>query len=170
MDIFQRAVCGASRLAAQLSAVLLVAMVCHIIVEIVLRSFFATSTFVLDEVVGYGVAAMTFLSLGYALEQGALIRVNVLITRVGGMPRYLLELFCIGVTLAVSGFLVVYIFRGVLRNWNRGAVSESIAEIPLWIPEGLVLVGLALFTVQLFAYGLRVATGGALITGDKAIE
>ena len=93
MDIFQRAVCGASRLAAQLSAVLLVAMVCHIIVEIVLRSFFATSTFVLDEVVGYGVAAMTFLSLGYALEQGAMIRVNVLITRVGGMPRRALELW-----------------------------------------------------------------------------
>ena len=63
------------------SAALLVLMVLHILLEIVLRSFFASSTFVLDEFVGYGVAAMTFLSLGYALETDSLIRVQLLLGR-----------------------------------------------------------------------------------------
>lgn len=151
MDLFQRLVYRLSRLAAQLSAVLLVYMVLHILLEIVLRSFFSTSTFVLDEMVGYGVAAMTFLTLGYAVHDEALIRVNIVASRLQGPWKRGLEIFCLSITLALSCYITWYIWIGVQRNWNRSAVSESIAEVPLWIPEGLVLVGIALFSMQLLA-------------------
>jgi TRAP-type C4-dicarboxylate transport system permease small subunit len=152
---FQRAVAGISRAAAVVSAGLLVLMVLHILLEIVLRSVFAGSTFVLDEFVGYGVAAMTFLSLGYALEQGALIRVQLLLTRSAPPARRGLEIVAAGLTLALSLFLIAYFWKSVSRNWSRGAVSQSIAEVPLWLPEGLVLLGLALFALQLLAYLVR---------------
>ncbi len=51
MQAIQRAVLAVSRLAAWLSGLILIAMVLHILVEIVLRSFFHTSTYVLDEVI-----------------------------------------------------------------------------------------------------------------------
>jgi TRAP-type C4-dicarboxylate transport system permease small subunit len=152
---FQNAVFGISRGAAVVSAALLVLMVLHILLEIVLRSFFASSTFVLDEFVGYGVAAMTFLSLSYALEEGALIRVQLLLTRSPPPARRGLEIVGAGLTLAVSLFLIAHFWSSVSRNWSRGAVSQSIAEVPLWLPEGLVLLGLALFALQLLAYLVR---------------
>ena len=120
-----------------------------------LRSFFATSTFVLDEFVGYGVAAMTFLSLGYALEEDALIRVHLLLGRSPPPARHGLEIIGTGLTLALSLFLISHFWSSVSRNWSRGAVSQSIAEAPLWIPEGLVLLGLVLFALQLCAHLVR---------------
>ena len=153
-------------MAGVLSAVLLVAMVLHILLEIVLRSFFASSTFVLDEFVGYGVAAITFLSLGYTLNEGALIRVNLVLSRTRGRLRLGLEIFSVTLTLALSVFIAAYFWRSVARNWRREAVSESIAEIPLWIPEGLVVVGLSLFAIQLAAYLLRLIAGDRKLIGE----
>jgi TRAP-type C4-dicarboxylate transport system permease small subunit len=171
MRAFQAAVLALARAAAVLSAAILVAMVGHVLVEIVLRSFFDSSTFVLDEFVGYGVAAMTFLTLAYALEDGALIRVRIVLARTGaGRARRGLELFCVAATLAMSVFLTAYVYRSVARNWERGAVSQTIAEVPLWIPEGLVLLGLVLFSVQLLAYLVRLLAGARPIEehGERA--
>jgi TRAP-type C4-dicarboxylate transport system permease small subunit len=170
MKFFQRTVFRISRYAAYLSAAILVGMVGHILLEIILRGFFNTSTYVLDEFVGYGVAAMTFLALGYALEEGSLIRVQILLTKTTGRLRQILELICIGSTLVLSCYLLFYFWRNWKRDWDRSAVSESIAEIPMWIPEGLVVIGIALFIIQLFAYFLRVASGGELITSTSEEE
>jgi len=165
MNLLIRSVERLSWAAGVLSAVLLVGMVLHILLEIVLRSFFDSSTFVLDEFVGYGVAAMTFLSLGYALNEGSLIRVNILLSRTRGKPRIGLEIFSVAVTLAMTVFIAGYFWRSVARNVKREAVSESIAEIPLWIPEGLVLAGMILFAIQLAAYLLRLVAGDRKIIG-----
>ena len=170
MKFFQDIVFKTSKLAAYLSAVILVFMVCHILVEIVLRSFFDSSTFVLDEFVGYGVAAMTFLALGYSLEEGSLIRVNILLIRTKGAVRRWLELICVFSTLVLACYVFYYFWRNWKRDWDRGAVSESIAEIPMWIPEGLVVLGIILFIIQLFAYFVRVATGGDMITSGGGEE
>ncbi len=78
MATIQRSASVMSAIAALLAGVLLVAMVGHTVLEMVLRAFFYTSTFVLDEFVGYEVAALTMLGLGHALNTGSLIRVNLL--------------------------------------------------------------------------------------------
>ena len=52
------------------AGIILLAMTFHILAEIVLRTLFLGSTFVLEEMIGYGVAAMSFLGLGYALNSG----------------------------------------------------------------------------------------------------
>lgn len=155
-----------NRAAAVLSAVLLVYLFSHIIFEIILRRF-AMSTFVLDEFVGYTVAAMTFLSLAYTLDTGGLIRVDLVVGNARGRLRRWIELFCIGSTFAVSVFVVYWIGRDLLRNINRGAVSESIAEVPLWLPLSAVWVGVLLFSFQLFVYFLRVAAGGPVVRGPE---
>ena len=166
--MFERIIGQISRGAGALAALLLVYLFLHIIYEIVLRSFFDSSTFVLDEFVGYSVAAMTFLALGYALDKGALIRVDLAVSRLHGRPRRLVELFCIVLSFAMAGFCAWWVGRDALRHWNRGSVSESIAEVPLWIPVGAVWLGLVLFMLQLLAYFLRVARGGNLVSQDVA--
>ena len=169
MQAFQAAVHRLSKFSAQLASVGLVYMVVHILYEIVLRSAFASSTYVLDEFVGYGVAAITFLALGYALEEGSLIRVNLLLSATKGAVRRGLEIFIVSITLVMSCYITWYFLFSVKRNFLRGTTSESIAEVPLWIPEGMVLLGLILFILQLFAYLLRVLTGGKYIGEEGGI-
>jgi hypothetical protein len=41
------------------------------------------------------------------------------------------------------------------RNWSQNRVSSSIAEVPMWIPEAGILLGLCVFWLQLLAYALR---------------
>jgi TRAP-type C4-dicarboxylate transport system permease small subunit len=157
---FQAAVFAVSRLAAAVACLTLIFMVGHVLYEIVLRYMFATSTFVLDEFVGYAVAATTFMALGYSLEHGSLIRVNILIGRTRGRTRRALEAFSAAVTLTAVSLLIWFFWLRVARHWARGTVSSSIAEVPMWIPEGAVLLGLAVFWLQLLAHLLRSATGG----------
>ncbi|MCE7030025.1 TRAP transporter small permease subunit [Jiella avicenniae] len=155
MRRFQTIVFAISRLAAAISALALVLMVGHILYEIILRYFFATSTFVLDEFVGYGVAACTFMALGYSLEHGNLIRVNLLLARLDGVGRRVVEAGCAALTLGLTSIFIWFFWIRVARNVARGTTSSSIAAVPMWIPEGFVLLGLCVFWLQVFAYFLR---------------
>lgn len=144
---------GLAQILAFLSAVLLVLMVCHVLIEIILRNIFFSSTYVLDEFVGYAVAAITFNSLGYALERDALIRVNLLLSAVSRSPRIVgvLEHIAVVLTLAVVGLAGYQFFWSIVRSYNRGATSETVAEVPMWMPETLMLVGLTAFWLLLFS-------------------
>lgn len=155
MRAFQAVAFGLSRFGAALAALMIVGMTLHILYEIVLRTFFSTSTFVLDEFVGYGVAAATFLGLGYALEHRSLIRVGLVIGRLKGKSRRTLEAVCALAAIWVVVLLIHYFGTTVWRSWSRGRVSSSIAEVPSWIPEGLVLLGMVILLIQLVAYLLR---------------
>ncbi len=151
-----------AKLAAGLSAGILVYMVLHVLFEITLRVFFSKSTYVLDEFVAYATAAITFLCLAYSLHDNALIRVGMLINRVGGKLRLALELFSVSMMFIIV-ILVTYYFwtKTFWRALIRGTVSESIAEIPLWIPELFALIGLWLFGLQVFTMLLRLIVSGA---------
>jgi TRAP-type C4-dicarboxylate transport system permease small subunit len=155
MQTFQSAVYAVSRVAAFLACLILMGMVGHILFEIVLRTFFATSTYVLDEFVGYGVAAVTFLALGYSLEHGSLIRVTLLIGRVTARARQILEVLSALATMSVVALLIWFFWLRMARNWTQNRVSSSIAEVPMWIPEAGILLGLCVFWLQLLAYALR---------------
>ena len=170
MQKFQTIVFTASRYGAYLAAAICVYMLCHILLEIVVRSFFGTSTFCMDEFVGYSVGTMAFLSLGYSLETGALIRVNLLLKRIKGKPRRAVELFCAVMTLAAISVPITYFFISVKRFYIRGTTSATWADVPTWIPEAFFLVGMCLFWVQLLAYTLRIITGDIDLESDRAVN
>jgi TRAP-type C4-dicarboxylate transport system permease small subunit len=145
-----------AKLAAWLSAVIVCYMLTHIMIEIVLRVFFARSTYVLDEFVAYATAAITFLCLAYALHDHALIRVSILLHRLQGKWRLAFEIFSVATTLALAGILTYFFWTKTFwRDLTLHRRSESIAEIPLWIPEIFAVIGLVLFMFQLFTMLMR---------------
>lgn len=79
-------------LASWVACLFMAGMVGLILTEIVLRSFFATSTHIVEEYVGYGLMTMIFLALAHALHTGAVIRVDILLSTLGPTPRRLLEI------------------------------------------------------------------------------
>lgn len=131
----------------------------HIVLEILMRHFFSTSTFVLDEFVGYFLAVSVIWALGYTLEHESLIRVD-LVTQ--WLPKAV-QNFLMALSAFVTAFcafgLAMYFLQRADRAWDRGTVSSSIAKVPIAIPEMLMMIGLLIFSLQLVAFGLRHLTG-----------
>jgi TRAP-type mannitol/chloroaromatic compound transport system permease small subunit len=110
---------------------------------------------------------MTFLSAAYALHNSALIRVNILLEALpgGSLSRRFVELLCVLLTMAACGLIAIFFGNSAWRHFARGTVSETVAEVPMWIPEGFVLVGLVILELELLSYALRIMAGDHLLDG-----
>lgn len=148
---------GLNRLAAGIAIVLILYMFTHIILEIVLR-LFGRSTFILDEYIGYAVAAMTFFGLPYVLEKGGLIRVALVLDRLPSRWHWPLEVLIAVSSLAAFGWLSYFWWLNVMRSFQRGITSDTLAATPLWLPEGTVLIGLWLLCLTLLVRSLTLLT------------
>lgn len=148
-----------NRIAAGAAAILLVMMVGLILIEIVLR-FFSRSTFMTDVLVGYGVAAITFLALGHTLEQGSMIRISALTQRLSRIPRLLAAGFSIVTVELLAVWLMFFEWRSISKLWIRGTSSQHSLPIPLWIPEAIFFIGLGLLALQLLVLFLRLVAHG----------
>ena len=168
----ERAVWSVSVLAVAAAALIMLAMVGLILWEIILRTFFDSSTHMMDELVGYGIGAMSFLALGYSLEHDALIRMNLLLSRLrdDGRARQVVEIVCCLLALVATGMAVWYFGANAYRDFARGYTSGTLADVPLWIPKGLILLGLAVFWLQMVVYLVTVATGRRSLRSDRAVE
>lgn len=167
MEALERLSYRLAKLAAYLSAVIVCYMLGHIMLEIGLRVFFSKSTYVLDEFVAYATAAITFLCLAYALHDNSLIRVGILLHRLRGNVRLGFEIFSVATTLVLICMLTYYFWTKTFwRDLRLQRVSESIAEIPLWIPELFAVIGLFLFILQLLTMLLSLIFKGLPETGE----
>ena len=163
---------GLSTLGIAVAVLVLIGMTGLILAEVVLRSAFASSTHAADELVGYGVGALSFLALGHSLEKRSLIRMNLLISRFDarGIPRRGVEIVCVLLGIMSCSVAFYFFARNVVRNYERGYVSETVAQIPLWIPESFVAVGLGIFILQLVSYLVRVVEDKVDLDSSRAAE
>lgn len=143
-----RAIDVISKLASGLAALLLLAILCHIIFEIVLRNVFNTSTFVLDEFVGYAVSGLAFLAMGETFRSGGLISVNLLETVVPQKVWAWSTVFANTLAVAVGLMLTLYVGRSAIINFVRGSTSGSIADVPLFIPHLILTIGAGIFLLR----------------------
>jgi TRAP-type C4-dicarboxylate transport system permease small subunit len=170
MKTFQTIVFFISRTAAVLAGVIIIYMVCHILLEIFVRSAFATSTFSLDELIGYSVAACAYLGMGYTLEKGGLIRVNLVLSKIDptSTARKVIEVFCCVGTLIAMGLPLWYFARSVLKKFDSGYTSGTMLNMQQWIPESFMLAGLIILWLQLLAYLLRVLSNQVDLDASRA--
>ncbi len=161
-----------STLAVAAAVLILLGMTGLILTEVVLRTFFATSTHAADELVGYGVGGLSFLALGHALEKQSLIRMNLLISRLDadGAARRAIEVVCALLGILSCSIAFFFFTRNVLRNYERGYVSETVAQVPLWIPETFVAIGLGVFVLQLISYLIRVLVKEVDLDASRAAD
>lgn len=148
-----------NRIAAVTAAALLVGMTALILVEIVFR-FFSHSTYMADVLVGYGVAAITFLAAPWALEDGAMIRVTAVVDHLSGKLRWITEAFALVSAGAIMWFLISYQWASVIKLFQRGSTSQHAIPIPLWVPESFFLAGLVLLLFQIAVRVLRLLAVG----------
>ncbi|MFH1804204.1 MAG: TRAP transporter small permease [Pseudomonadota bacterium] len=157
-----RGMTAVGRWLSYLAAALIVYILVHIVVEIVLRAVFDTSTFVLEEFVGYALGAMIFLALAATHTEDRLIRVNLLKNILGRRGQAVADVFANLAALAACLLLFGALYNIFTRNFRFGITSPSFAETPLWIPQSFIILGLGFYIIRLVV--------NVLVHAEKSIK
>ena len=101
-----------------------------------------------DDFGSWCMAAMSFLGLAHTFKRGEIIRVGLLIEQLTGKPRWLLEMFALGVATAFTLYFTWYAVGMTYDSWRFNDMAQGVLAIPLWIPQlgysgGLVILLIA---------------------------
>lgn len=132
-------------------------------VEIVGRKLFGKSLQGVDELGGYTLAIVASIGFAQALVTRSHTRIDFLIVKLGAKARAWLNVFAI-VTLALMAVFAAWKGSAVLlESIEFRSRSTSPLQTPMWIPQGLWLVGLAVFA----AVSAALATHACLLLAAR---
>ena len=140
---------------AYLSSILLILLVILILVEIIGRSFFNTSTMIADEYSGYFYLAAVFLALAFTFHEEGHIRITIVTSRLGHKGRRMMDIFAGAMSTGVMGFVIYYCWLFMVDAHEMEMLSENVSETPLYLTQipmplgvGLFLFAFAVFTLK----------------------
>jgi len=94
-----------------------------------------------DEIGGYMLAAITFLSLSVCQVNDSFHHVELIQARLTPRGRALSGLFFDLLTLAFSALLTWHYFKLEFSSWRFGERAPTFLETPLWIPRLVMAIG-----------------------------
>ena len=112
------------------------------------RRLFDTPIFGYIDMVELLMTTFAFLAVAYAERIGTHVRMDMLVGRLTGRPRWLIELFAILVALFVVSVLVRYSFDHAMRAYNSGDTTID-AEIQWWPSKLLVSIAFSVLWLRL---------------------
>jgi TRAP-type C4-dicarboxylate transport system permease small subunit len=108
---------------------------------------------------GYCMAAASFFSLAYALNNGAHIRVTLFLSKLGRFAR-LGEIWCFSVASFFSGYFAWYAWKAVGVSRMINDISQGQDATPIWIPQIAMGLGTTLLFIAFIDNLYRVAVHG----------
>ena len=160
--------CAAGAAVAALGAA---AMAAILITEVIATSFLDWSQPWSVEFSGYALLAVLFAGSGWALREGAHIRVTLVRQ---GLPPRAAHAFDVAATLlalAVAAYASRALVLYAARSWELGTVSTYLSQTPLAWPQSVLAASFALLTLALLARLIRLLAGEpAEIAGAAARE
>lgn len=140
-----------SRLGRRLSEWAMVGLVLMMGAEMVVRTLFGWSIQFSNEVGGYALVAITFLSLASGQLEHAYHRVHFVEHRLGPVGRARLRLGFDLATLVVTAVLLAEFVRFEWITWQSGDVAPTSLMTPLWVPRFVMPVGMLMLAWALLA-------------------
>lgn len=156
-----------AKASAVVAGTILIAMTAYTIIEIARRTVFGTSSNVLVEFVGYGLAAMTMLAASQTMREGGLIRVNILLQFATPRVRQMLDAFCLLCGMFVLGVAAYFVWQDMQRSFTRGYETDSLIPLPLWLPPLGLFIGMIAFLFNMAAL-LVLVLGNKLVLADES--
>lgn len=120
----------------------LIAMVLVACTNVLFRYIWGRTFLWADEALIFSMIALAFLGLLGVSHRNAHLRMSVFVQIVGKRTRRMIDIFEQLVTVGVCLFVAYHGWVAVERLLERGTRS-NMAEVPLWLVNGLVLFGLA---------------------------
>ena len=137
------------RLSLWTSAFCLIGMTVLILIEVVLRGIFNSTTEHSDELVGYMLVGLTFLSLALCQSGGAFHRVELVQMRLGrrgkAVSALIFDLLSFGYVALTGWYFILF----VMSSYRREAAASTALGTPLWIPETVMIVGATMLLIVL---------------------
>lgn len=112
-----------------------------------------------DEVSGWMSASAAFCALPYAFREGALIRMELFLSRLGEIGRRKAELFALSVGTLWCGTMAFAMTRFVWQNAVFGERSTGLISIPIWTVQAPAAVSLVLLALAMAEQLWRVWRG-----------
>ncbi len=117
--------------------------------EAITRNIFGFSLQITDEVGGYLLVAVSFLSLSIAQSSGAFHHVELIQTNLTARARLLsgvvFDLLSLGACVIVTWQLA-----GLeINSWQTGDTAATPLGTPLWLPQLVMPIGTALFCIAI---------------------
>lgn len=156
-----------SKASAVAAAMILVGITTFTLIEIVLRLLRGSGTNVVVEFTGYGLAGLTFLAAGTTMREGGFVRVSILLERLPPSARRVCDLICIAMTITTIGIATWYVGADMWRSLQRGYETDSLVALPLWLPPLPMLLGMAVFMLDMLVLLVQVAAGTACVTDES---
>ena len=138
-----------------------------ILVEIFLWNTLQKTTLIADEYCAYGLAAIIFLGAGYCLKEKGHIRITLVLGLLPDKMSRIITFLGSGITTIFMGYLWWYLFKMVKATLHYNSTSGTLTNTPLWIPQTVMLIGAAIFFIQVAA--ITAKTYQAIRTGEEVI-
>jgi TRAP-type C4-dicarboxylate transport system permease small subunit len=132
-----------------LSSLALVVMIILIGAEAIMRNLFGGSLQITDEIGGYLLVIVTFLSMSVAEAHGAFHRVELVQARMSQRARIWLQIVFDAGSLATSLLVTWQLGRLAFNSWNSGDVAPTPLQTPLWLPQMVMGIGMAFLCLAL---------------------
>ncbi|MBN1957219.1 MAG: TRAP transporter small permease [Desulfuromonadales bacterium] len=135
-----------------------------IAIEVILRKLFSISIGGSDELSSYVLAIGCSWAFGFALMEKAHIRIDILYARLSERLRIFLDLFSLVVFLCYAvplGYFSALVFQTSLV---KNSTANTPLQTPLWIPQGIWLLGLLVFLLTMVV--LILTSVNRLVRGD----
>ena len=148
-----------------LCGIALVAMIGLIGAEAFARNLFNVSLQITDEIGGYLLVAIAFLSLSVAEAHGTYHRVELVQARLTERGRLVSQIVFDTLALATAAVITWQLVRLCLNAWRAEDVAPTPLLTPLWMPQISMPIGMALIcftlvrTISLKIRRLRLEAG-----------
>ncbi len=113
-----------------------------------------------DDMTAFAMAACAMLPLAYAFRHGAHIRVDLIIGRIGGAPRLLMEAIALGLAALMALLFAWASVDLVADSVEFEEVAQGMLAIPLWLPQSFMAAGAVVFAIALLDDLAVLLTGG----------
>lgn len=128
-------------------------MTLMVVMEVVGRGLFHFSFQVTDELAGYALIVISFLSLPVCERHGAFHEIQFVQDRLSERGRIASRIMFNVLVLAFSAVLTWQFTRFVIKTWQSEEIGQTILFTPLWIPRTALALG---FAALLLTVGSRV--------------
>ena len=132
-----------------LSAFCLIGMTVLMLLEVVLRGVFNSTTEHSDELVGYLLVGVSFLSLALCQSRGAFHRVEMVQMRLGPRGQAVSALVFNLLSFTYIAITDWYFLQFVMSSYRREAMASTALGTPLWIPEMAMVLGATMLLIVL---------------------
>lgn len=155
-----------SRIGVWVAGAMTLASVALISFDVIMRKLFNWSLGGADELSGYAFAISTTWAFAFVVLERANVRVDILYqyfsVRIAGFIDWL-SLVALATFLSV---MTRYAYEVLATSWVQNSTANTPLATPLWIPQGLWLIGLLWMSVVLTF--MLVRSSIALVKGDLA--